>query len=109
MPNGEADIWRDDRQVFLEENLLEDILSHENMHRAWKRVKRNKGAPGIDGISVDAFPEYTERSWGVSMSYRMRKLAEYIRGWMGYYGISEYYRPIPGLDEWARRRIRMCY
>ncbi|MCD6589031.1 MAG: hypothetical protein J7K88_10830 [Candidatus Fermentibacteraceae bacterium] len=26
-----------------------------------------------------------------------------------YYGISEYYRPIPGLDEWLRRRIRMCY
>ena len=28
---------------------------------------------------------------------------------MGYFGISEYYRPIPELDEWIRRRIRMCY
>ncbi len=53
--------------------------------------------------------KYTGRSWGVSMSYRMKKLTEYIRGWMGYYGISEYYRPIPELDEWLRRRIRMCY
>ena len=52
---------------------------------------------------------YTGRSWGVSMSYRMGKLSEYIRGWMGYYGISEYYRPMPVLDEWLRRRIRMCY
>ncbi|MDR4510021.1 MAG: group II intron reverse transcriptase/maturase [Candidatus Brocadiaceae bacterium] len=51
----------------------------------------------------------TGRSWGVSMNYRLRKLAEYIRGWMGYYGLSEYYRPIPELDHWLRRRIRMCY
>jgi RNA-directed DNA polymerase len=52
---------------------------------------------------------FTGRSWFVSMEYRYKKLAEYIRGWMNYYGISEYYRPIPGLDEWLRRRIRMCY
>jgi len=32
-----------------------------------------------------------------------------VRGWMNYYGISEYYRPVPELDEWLRRRIRMCY
>jgi len=51
----------------------------------------------------------TGRSWFVSMDYRLKKLAEYIRGWINYYGISEYYRPIPGLDEWLRRRIRMCY
>ncbi|MDA1273311.1 MAG: group II intron reverse transcriptase/maturase [Verrucomicrobia bacterium] len=51
----------------------------------------------------------TGRSWGVSMKYRMKKLREYIRGWMGYFGRSEYYRPIPALDEWLRRRMRMCY
>lgn len=28
---------------------------------------------------------------------------------MGYFGISQYYRPIPELDEWLRRRIRMCH
>jgi RNA-directed DNA polymerase len=53
--------------------------------------------------------QLTGRSWGVSMDYRMKKLKEYIRGWMGYFGISEYYRPIPALDEWLRRRVRMCY
>ena len=51
----------------------------------------------------------TGRSWFVSMSYRLKKLARYIRGWMQYYGISEYYRPVPLLDEWLRRRVRMCY
>ena len=51
----------------------------------------------------------TGRSWGVSMKYRYTKLAEYLRGWMGYFGISEYYRPIPEIDHWLRRRMRMCY
>jgi len=51
----------------------------------------------------------TGRSWGVSMPYRFLKLAQYVRGWMGYFGISDYYRPIPELDHWLRRRVRMCY
>ena len=33
-------------------NLLELVLSHDNMHLAWKRVKSNKGAPGVDDISI---------------------------------------------------------
>ena len=38
-------------------DLLERILSRENMNRAYKRVKANKGAPGIDGMTVeDALP-----------------------------------------------------
>ena len=53
--------------------------------------------------------ELTGRSWGVSMEFRLYKLGQYVRGWMGYFGISEYYTPIPELDEWIRRRIRMCY
>ena len=28
---------------------------------------------------------------------------------MNYFGISEYYRPIPEIDHWLRRRMRMCY
>jgi RNA-directed DNA polymerase len=51
----------------------------------------------------------TGRSWGVSMEFRFEKLAQYLRGWMNYFGISEFYRPIPEIDHWLRRRIRMCY
>ena len=51
----------------------------------------------------------TGRSWGVSMQHRLDKLAQYVRGWMGYFGLSQYYTPIPELDEWLRRRVRMCY
>jgi len=51
----------------------------------------------------------TGRSWGVSMAYRLDRLARYVRGWMNYFGISDYYRPIPEIDSRIRRRIRMCY
>ena len=44
--------------------------------------------------SEDAFQEFkrrvkklTGRNWGVSMEYRFKKLAEYLRGWMNYFGI----------------------
>ncbi len=43
------------------------------------------------------------------MDYRLKKLNEYLRGWAGYFGISQYYRPVPRIDDWIRRRIRMCY
>ena len=51
----------------------------------------------------------TGRSWGVSMVYRLDQLAKYLRGWMNYFGISDYYRPVPEFDHWLRRRVRMCY
>jgi RNA-directed DNA polymerase len=30
---------------------------------AWKRVKRNKGAPGIDGMTIDDYPEFARENW----------------------------------------------
>lgn len=39
-----------------DDHLLERILSRENMQRAWKRVQANKGAPGIDGLSIEGSP-----------------------------------------------------
>lgn len=34
--------------------LLDEILDKDNLNQAYKRVKSNKGAPGIDGMTVDA-------------------------------------------------------
>src|SRR5687768_4057613 len=42
------------------------------------------------------------------MAYRISKLNEYIRGWIHYFGLSQYYRPVPELEAWLRRRLRMC-
>jgi RNA-directed DNA polymerase len=43
------------------------------------------------------------------MVYRISKLNEYIRGWIPYFGLSQYYRPLPELDAWLRRRLRRCF
>lgn len=45
------------------EHLLESILSRENMRKAWKRVKANKGAAGVDGMSVDRFLAFARENW----------------------------------------------
>ena len=39
-----------DRRV---DGLLEEIVSSENLNKAYLRVKRNKGAGGVDGMGVD--------------------------------------------------------
>ena len=43
--------------------LLARVLERDNLRRALKQVRRNKGAPGIDGMSVDALPEYLVHHW----------------------------------------------
>jgi RNA-directed DNA polymerase len=50
----------------------------------------------------------TSRSRFVSIEQRILELNYYIAGWFQYYGLSQYWNPIPVLDEWIRRRIRMC-
>jgi len=53
--------------------------------------------------------ELTSRRWGISMEVRLQKLNEYMHGWINYFGIAKYYTPIPKLDSWIRRRIRLCF
>jgi RNA-directed DNA polymerase len=38
--------------------MMEQILSPENLRLAWKRVRANRGAPGIDGMTIEAFPAF---------------------------------------------------
>ena len=37
---------------------LEDILTPENLNKAFKKVRKNKGAGGVDGMSVDELLQY---------------------------------------------------
>lgn len=50
----------------------------------------------------------TRRSWSVSMKERLEKLNAYLLGWSGYFGIAETKRVFQDLEEWIRRRLRMC-
>ncbi|MDE2150122.1 MAG: maturase [Gammaproteobacteria bacterium] len=108
----------------------EEGASHGNAQSpapftAWRHLRPGEQGSGrdgkkqwsrIDAVSTAALDDFkhpirqlTGRSWGVSMEHRLHKLGEYLRGWVGYFGISQYYRPVPGIDDWIRRRLRMCY
>ena len=39
------------------------MLEASNMQRAWQRVRRNRGAPGIDGMTIDEFPAVARVHW----------------------------------------------
>ena len=41
--------------------LMEEILSEENLQMAIKKVKQNKGAPGIDKMSVQEVEQWFEQ------------------------------------------------
>ena len=46
-----------------EEQLMERVVDRENLLTALRNVKRNGGAPGIDGMTVKELPEYLKRRW----------------------------------------------
>ncbi|MHB8277312.1 MAG: group II intron maturase-specific domain-containing protein, partial [Candidatus Humimicrobiaceae bacterium] len=53
--------------------------------------------------------EITGRSNAMSMARRMLKLKQLVIGWVNYFGIADMRELVKLLDEWLRRRIRMCY
>lgn len=45
------------------ERMMEEICEQENCREALRRVKANKGSPGIDAMSVDDLPRYLAQHW----------------------------------------------
>ena len=45
------------------EQLMEEMCDRENLVRAWKRVRRNKGSPGVDGMTIDDAKDYLREHW----------------------------------------------
>jgi RNA-directed DNA polymerase len=45
------------------EQLMEEVCGRENCLQAYKRVKSNKGSPGIDGMTVDDLSAYLKEHW----------------------------------------------
>ena len=44
-------------------DLMKEVVNRENVIRAWKRVRANKGSPGIDGMTVDELTDYLREHW----------------------------------------------
>lgn len=52
--------------------------------------------------------EVTSRSNGKSLEWKFRKLKEKLRGWINYFKIANMRNLTKALDQWLRRRIRLC-
>src|SRR5216683_2686305 len=43
--------------------LMEEVCERENLKEALRRVKANKGSPGVDGMTVDEITGYLKQHW----------------------------------------------
>jgi RNA-directed DNA polymerase len=50
----------------------------------------------------------TSRSKAIPMKMRIKELNQYLTGWCGYYALTDAKSVFRELDEWTRRRLRMC-
>ena len=47
----------------LAEQIMEEVCERENCETAWKHVRKNKGGPGVDGMTTDAARDYLREHW----------------------------------------------
>src|SRR5580692_8339494 len=45
------------------ERLMEEVCERENCQQALRRVKTNKGGPGVDGMTVRDLPAFLKQHW----------------------------------------------
>jgi RNA-directed DNA polymerase len=60
MPTGDDVTQRRDSKPAFSNDLFEQVLQRDNLHTAWKRVRANKGAAGVDGMPIDAFLDWAK-------------------------------------------------
>jgi len=73
-----------------------------------KELKRKIAPKAIDRFK-ERVREITHKSRGRSMKKVMEELAQYLRGWRGYYGFCETPSVLQKLDSWVRRRVRCAF
>lgn len=75
-PTGVSVEQRNTRQETFNFDLFEAVFNSLNLQRAWKQVKANKGAPGIDGMTIDEFPKWAKLHW---QQYKQKLITGYYR------------------------------
>ena len=56
-----SDREQNDRNVYTS-NLLKKVINRDNMEEAVKRVMKNKGSHGVDGLTTDELQSYLEEN-----------------------------------------------
>jgi RNA-directed DNA polymerase len=62
-PPGGVDSRRVMEGHSLDSVTVAQVLEKENLQKAWEQVRANKGAPGVDNMTIEEFPEYVFRHW----------------------------------------------
>mgnify|MGYP005703320377 CR=1 FL=1 len=52
-----------EKESSCEDHLFDHVLSSENLSAAWRQVRANKGAAGVDGVEVSDFPAFYRKHW----------------------------------------------
>jgi RNA-directed DNA polymerase len=73
------------------------------------RELKRKIAPRAIVRFKERVREITLRAKGRSMKQTIEELAQYVRGWRGYFGFCETPSVLQGLDSWVRRRVRCAF
>lgn len=107
---------------FIEEDLKLKVNKEKSkVDRPWKlkylgyTFYRKKGEMGIR-VHPKSFEKLkaklkniTGRSKAMSMEFRAMKLRQLIVGWVSYFKLADMRTTLKLLDEWLRRRLRLCY
>ena len=70
------------------------------------REPKRRIAPKARQRFKDRVRELTRRTRGVSLQVMVNQLANYLRGWRGYFGFCQTPSVLKELDSWVRRRLR---
>ena len=72
IPSGNDVTQHFSLQPSFSENLFERTLQRENIQAAWKRVRANKGAAGIDGMTIEEFPDWVRSGQWEQVTQELR-------------------------------------
>jgi len=72
----------------------------------WNREPRRRIAPKAVLRFKERVRELTSRTRGVSIERMAEELAQYLRGWLGYFGKCETPSVLKSLEAWTRHRLR---
>ena len=62
-PTGDLGAWRVTESPPVDLASVEYIVSNASIAEAWKKVRSNKGAPGVDRSGIEAFPKWGRPKW----------------------------------------------
>ncbi len=61
MPTGNNDYQRSDLKPAFSSDLFEQMMQPDNLQKAWKQVRANRGAAGIDGMTINEFLDWAKQ------------------------------------------------